>query len=78
MPVDHGAWTVGHLKAIEAEQADVSGFSQIAERHKQGFALVDFFLAPGGSEIRFKLDQFTIDRTPTGRPYVVARGIVFD
>lgn len=77
MPIDHGAWTVGHMKDPKAEAEDpVMG--PYSERHKQGFALIDFIWVGGRKtgELRFKLDQFTVDRAG-GRPYVMGRGVLF-
>lgn len=74
-PVDHGAWSIGHLKDMRAEAKDrFSG--PLAERHKQGFALVSFFEVRG--EIRFKVDVVTIDRDRRGQPYCIVGGVLYD
>lgn len=73
-PVRHGAWTVGHMKSMEAEQRDrFSG--PLSEKHQQGFAFVHFFDVQG--DIRFNVEQAVIDRMPDGSPYTVLGGEVF-
>lgn len=75
IPVDHGAWTIGHLGDPKRELAH-RDLRLNAQRHKQGAALVHFFST--GGELRFKVDQITIDRKANGRPYAVMGGVVFD
>jgi hypothetical protein len=74
-PVDHGAWTIGHLRDIATELKEPA-LGVHAERHKQGFALTHFFDA--GGELRFKVDLIPIDRTSSGKPYCVVGGVYFE
>lgn len=74
-PVRHGAWTIGTLKRSDIElKDDTIGVN--AERHLQGFALVNFFSVEG--EMRFHVDQATLDRTPSGKPYVIVGGTYYE
>lgn len=73
-PVRHGAWSIGHMKRIEAE-FDERAIAQHAERHLQGFALVTFHEVEG--EMRFHVEQATIDRTPAGKPYTILGGQIY-
>lgn len=74
-PVRHGAWTIGTMKrwTEEMKSTDIGPF---AERHLQGFALVNFFSA--GGELRFGVDQVTLDRTPKGKPYAIVGGTYYE
>lgn len=47
-----------------------------AERHLQGFALVSFHEVEG--ELRFQVEQVTIDRKPSGAPYCIVGGVLYD
>lgn len=78
-PVDHGAWTIGHMRDIGRELAQPV-IGQFAERHKQGFALVSFHdpVDVVLTECRFKVDIVTIDRTESGSPYCVVGGVLFE
>lgn len=69
--VDHGAWTVGHLKDLRAEITDPN-IGPHAERHKQGFALV--YHHEVKREFKFNVVQVTIDRTKRGRPFCLCNG----
>jgi hypothetical protein len=57
----------------EMKSTDIGPF---AERHLQGFALVNFFSA--GGELRFGVDQVTLDRTPKGKPYAIVGGTYYE
>ena len=46
-----------------------------SEKHQQGFALVSF--ATVGGEMRFNVEQVTIDRDTRGRPYAINAGVVY-
>lgn len=70
-PVRHGAWTIGHMKSMEREFED-RAIASHAERHLQGFALVNFYEVEG--EMRFGVDQVTVDRMPSGKPYCIVGG----
>lgn len=74
-PVRHGAWTIGTLKRSDLELKDDT-IGPFAERHLQGFALVNFFEV--GGEMRFGVDQVTVDRTPKGRPYAIVGGTLYE
>ncbi len=74
-PVDHGAWSVGHMRAIRGEMIDPF-LGPHAERHKQGFALVFFYDVDGA--LRFKTELVTVDRTEDGRPYCIAGGTLYE
>lgn len=67
-PVDHGAWTIGHMRDIHVELQD-RFLGPHAERHKQGFALVHFMNVQG--DVVFDVEQVLIRRTPDGRPYAM-------
>lgn len=73
-PVDHGAWTIGHLRDIKEELSNPA-LGAHAEKHKQGAALV-FFYSVGG-ELRFKFEQITIERDLRGNPFAVMAGVLF-
>lgn len=73
--VDHGAWTIGHMRDIGEELANPA-LGVHAERHKQGFALVHHFQV--GGELRFRVELIPIDRKPNGKPYAVVAGVVFE
>lgn len=75
MPVDHGAWTVGHLRDIQKALKDPF-MGPLVETHRQGFALVHFHEVAG--ELRFKVDLVTIDRGPNGMPYCIVGGVLFE
>lgn len=74
-PVRHGAWTIGHLKQPDVELRD-DKVGPFAERHLQGFALVNFYEVEG--EMRFGVDQVTVDRTPSGKPYAIVAGSLYE
>lgn len=74
-PVDHGAWTIGHMRDIKEELANPA-LGLHAERHKQGGALVHFFSVSG--ELRFRVEQVNIDRTISGKPFAVVAGVLFE
>lgn len=74
-PVRHGAWTIGTLKRSDIEVADDT-IGTTAERHLQGFALINFFETEG--EMRFGVDQVTVDRTPSGKPYAIVGGMYYE
>lgn len=73
-PVRHGAWTIGHMKAIIEEQKD-RFVGPFAEKHQQGFAIVSFFSVNG--DLRFHVEQAVIDRASDGSPYTSLGGTVF-
>jgi hypothetical protein len=74
-PVLHGAWTIGHMRDVKREHSDrFSG--PHAERHRQGFAIVDFHEVEG--DMRFGVNTVNIDRSPSGNPYCIVSGILFD
>lgn len=75
VPVDHGAWTIGHMRDIRYELADPN-LGPNAERHKQGGAVIHFFSVDG--ELRFKVDQVTIERKRDGKPFAVVAGVLFE
>lgn len=75
LPVRHGAWTVGNMKRIDVELKD-RFLGPHAERHLQGFALVDFYEIEG--ETRFTVELVTIDRKPSGAPYCIVGGVLYD
>ena len=77
--VDHGAWSIGHMRDIKRELAQPV-IGQFAERHKQGFALVSFHEPADAlfAELRFKVDVVTIDRTDGNSPYCVVGGVLFE
>lgn len=72
--VDHGAWTIGHLRDIK-EELLTPALGAFAERHKQGAALVFFYSVEG--ELRFKIEQITVERSSNGTPYAVVGGVLF-
>lgn len=72
--VRHGAWTIGHLKKPQIELRD-QFVGPHAERHTQGFAIVDFYDVQG--ELRFRVDTIPIDRAPDGSPYATYGGKVY-
>lgn len=74
-PVRHGAWTIGHMKRMDIELKDPF-LGPHAERHLQGFALVHFHEVEG--EIRFQVEQVTVDRKNSGRPYAIVGGVLYD
>ncbi len=74
-PVRHGAWTIGTLKRWDVEIKDDT-IGVHAERHLQGFALVNFWEVEG--EMRFAVDQVTLDRKPSGKPYAIVGGTYYD
>lgn len=74
-PVDHGAWTIGHLRDIRLELKDPH-LGPFAERHQQGFALVSHFDVAG--ELRFNVDVVTIRRDRRNRPYCIVAGVLFE
>lgn len=73
-PVRHGAWTIGHMKSV-AEEFKERAISPYAERHLQGFALVSFHDVAG--ELRFQVEQVTIDRDESGKPYCIVGGQLY-
>ncbi len=73
--VNHGAWTIGHMRDIETEIKD-SFLGPHAERHQQGFALVSFHSMEDG--MRFSVTQVTIHRKQNGRPYAVVAGNLYE
>lgn len=74
LPVDHGAWSVGHMKDIYEERKDpFSG--PLSERHRQGFGLISYFEVAG--ELRFSVEVVPISRDRRGRPFAVVSGRVF-
>lgn len=73
--VRHGAWTIGHMKRQDIELTN-EFLSPHAERHLQGFALITFYEVE--SEMRFGVEQVTIDRTPSGKPYCIVGGNLYD
>ncbi len=72
--VRHGAWTIGHLSRIEEALKD-RFLGPISEHHVQGFAIVSFHEVAG--DVRFHVEQFTIDRDSKGRPYTIAGGVLY-
>lgn len=74
-PVEHGAWTVGHLRDITLGLKD-EFMGPLMETHQQGFALV-FFTNVGGS-LRFDVQQVNIRRGPRGKPYCLVAGVLFE
>lgn len=74
-PVRHGAWTIGNLKRIDIELKD-RFLGPHAERHLQGFALIHFYDIEG--ETRFNVDLVTVDRTPSGKPYCIVGGVLYE
>lgn len=74
-PVLHGAWSVGHMKRMDIEMKD-RFVGPLSERHRQGFGLVTFKDVEG--ELRFNVELVTIDRTPSGRPYCIVGGLLYD
>ena len=72
--VVHGAWTCGHLKRqdIEIEHQFVG---PLAERHRQGFAIVYFKEVEG--ELCFHVELVQIERDKGGRPYCIVQGQLF-
>lgn len=73
-PVRHGAWTIGNMKRMDIELKD-KFLGPLAERHLQGFAIIDFYDVAG--EMRFHVDQVTIDRTESGRPFCITGGVLY-
>jgi hypothetical protein len=74
-PVRHGAWTIGHLKDPEIEAKDPV-LSTFSERHLQGFALVHFWEVEG--ELKFHVEQVTLDRGISGKPYCIVGGQLYE
>ncbi len=74
-PVRHGAWTIGTMKRRDVEIKD-DAIGVHAERHLQGFALVNFFEVQG--EMRFNVEQVTLDRRPDGKPYAITGGVYYE
>lgn len=74
-PVRHGAWTIGTLKRWDVEIQD-EFLGLMADRHLQGFALVNFYEVEG--EMRFGVDQVTVDRAASGRPYAIVGGTYYE
>mgnify|MGYP001567240571 CR=1 FL=1 len=72
--VRHGAWTIGHMRDIEDSITD-SFLGPHAEKHIQGFAIVSFHKV--GPDIRFNVEQVTIDRDNKGRPYAICGGQLY-
>lgn len=73
-PVDHGAWTIGHLRDIEDSIKDAF-LGPLSERHRQGFALVYF--QEVAREMRFKVELVSIDRDRRNRPFCVVQGKLY-
>lgn len=73
-PVDHGAWTIGHTRDMKAE-LEHPLLGPNAEKHKQGGAVVFFYSVAG--ELRFKVEQVTIERDKYGKPFAVVAGVCF-
>jgi hypothetical protein len=63
------------MKRIDVELTD-RFLGPHAERHLQGFALVDFYEIEG--ETRFTVELVTIDRKPSGAPYCIVGGVLYD
>lgn len=62
------------MKRVDIELKDkFSG--PLSERHLQGFAIIDFFDVEG--EMHFHVEQVTIDRTESGRPFCIAGGVLY-
>lgn len=74
-PVDHGAWTIGHMRDITAGLKDPF-MGPLMEQHRQGFALVHFHDVAG--ELRFNVNVVPIDRGPNGLPYCIVAGVLFE
>ena len=74
-PVDHGAWTIGHMRDIRRTIKDPF-MGPLVEKHRQGFALVFFYEVAG--ELRFNVTQVTVDRGPAGLPYCNVAGVLFE
>lgn len=74
VPIHHGAWSIGHMKDIQKEIKETY-HNGLAERHRQGFALV-FFNAVRG-ELRFSVQQVTVDRDKAGSPYCIVAGALY-
>lgn len=72
--MDHGAWTIGHLRDIEDSIRD-SFLGPLSERHRQGFALVYYHMV--AKELRFKVELVSIDRDRRNRPFCVVQGQLF-
>lgn len=75
VPVRHGAWSIGNMRDVREELKD-RALGPHAERHLQGFALVSFHEVEG--ELRFQVEQVTIDRKPSGAPYCIVGGVLYD
>ncbi len=73
-PVLHGAWGIGHLKD-PVEEMKETYHGGLAERHRQGFALV--FFHEVDHELRFQVEQAVIDRAPGGAVYCIVGGVLF-
>jgi hypothetical protein len=74
-PVEHGAWTIGHLGRIDLELRHPF-LGPLSERHSQGFALVHFHDA--GGDLRFNVTQVGVRRKPNGKPYCIVGGHLFE
>jgi hypothetical protein len=72
--VRHGAWTIGHLRDIQDSLTDPF-LGPHAERHVQGFALVDFVEHAGA--IYFDVHQMVVERDVFGRPFTIYQGKVY-
>lgn len=70
-PVDHGAWTIGHMSDVQKELKS-RFLGPCSERHKQGGALVTITTVEGQS--RFAVELISIDRAPSGKPYCIVGG----
>lgn len=73
-PVDHGAWTIGHMRDIHAALKDPF-MGPLVEQHRQGFAIVHFHKVR--NELRFNVNQVTIDRVK-GKPFCIVAGVLFE
>lgn len=74
-PVEHGAWTIGHLRDITLELKEPF-LGPHAERHSQGFALTHFHDV--GGDMRFNVTLVKIMRRPDGKPYCIVGGHLFE